>query len=51
MSETHLFFTEEECKEIAQRTSFIIKDSMKLPTGENLWAETRDDIEFSFEAE
>jgi SAM-dependent methyltransferase len=51
MSHTHLFFTEEEYKEIARRIGFIIKGSMKLPTGENLWAEIRKDIEFDFETE
>jgi SAM-dependent methyltransferase len=51
MSETHFFFTEEEYKEIAQRIGFTIKDSMKLPTSENLWVETREDIEFGFETE
>ena len=51
MSHTHFFFTEKEYKEMAQQTGFIIKDSMKLPTGEKLWAEIRENVEFSFETE
>jgi SAM-dependent methyltransferase len=51
MSHTHFFFTEEEYKEIARRIGFIIKGSMKLPTGENFWAEIRKDIEFGSETE
>ena len=33
MSHTHFFFTEEEYGKMAQRTGFIIKDLVKLPTG------------------
>ena len=51
MSHIHFFFTEEEYKEMAQRTGFIIKELVKLPTGEKLWAEIREDIEFDFETE
>jgi SAM-dependent methyltransferase len=51
MSETHFFFTEEEYKEIAQQAGFIVEDSMKLLRSENLWTETRKDIEFNFETE
>jgi len=51
MSETHFFLTEEEYQDVAQRTGFIIKDSMKLPKSENWWVEIREDIEFRFEPE
>ena len=51
MSHIHFFFTEEEYKKMSQRTGFIIKELVKLPTGEKLWAEIREDIEFDFETE
>lgn len=51
MGETHFFFTEEEYEKVAQRTSFIIKNSTKLPRSEKSWVKTKEDIEFRFEPE
>jgi len=51
MYETHFFFTEEEYKEIAQKTQFTIKDVVYLARSDKRWAEVRKDMEFKFEPE
>jgi ubiquinone/menaquinone biosynthesis C-methylase UbiE len=51
MEETHFFFTEDDYKDTAQKTGFIIKDLMKLPNVEERWIEIKDDMEFNFENE
>jgi hypothetical protein len=49
MGEIHFFFTEEEYRKVAQKTSLAIEDLKKLPTDETWWAPVREDLELSLE--
>jgi cyclopropane fatty-acyl-phospholipid synthase-like methyltransferase len=51
MRETHFFFTEEEYKEIAQKTRFTIKDAVYLTRSDKRWDGVRKDMVFEFEPE